>query len=283
MKKSTITAVMITYNAERFIRGSLESIKDLADEIIVVDRFSTDQTIKIARKYTDKIIQSKLDASERMNIGIDKATSDWILIIGATERIPEALKKEILDAVKNNGYVGYHIPRNNYVYCSFMKEKVGPIWLFRKGTWRYACIGGHESIHLKGKVGYLKNFKIHWASLSIEAGIDKINKYTSRDAKAVFAGNPNAFWWRRPVYRVNLFNLFYRTLAGFYAYYFVGKYYRYGMHGFIESVLGAFYYFVEMAKLWELRYREKHNIKDEVTFSDFDQSYKNNNIKIRDS
>lgn len=263
-KKPTISAVMATYNAARFIRGSLESIKDWVDEIIIVDMFSSDNTVEIARSYTDRIFQDKADSTKRLSVGVDKATSDWILFVGATERIPEALKREIIAAVGNDKYVGYHIPRTNYVYCQFLEERGGPMTLFKKGSETFCYFGIHHPMSLKGREGYLKTFKIHWASLSIEAGIDKTNRYTSRDVKAVFAGHPNAFWWRRPVYRVNVFNLLYRTLAGFYMYYILGKYYRYGMHGFIESLIGGFSFFLEMAKLWELQYKKEHKIKDEL-------------------
>ncbi len=270
MQKATISVVTVTFNAERFIRGSLESVKDWADEIIVVDMFSTDRTIEIARRYTDKIIQTKEENHEiRTNMGIDMAKSDWILKVNATDRITPALKEEITEAIhKNDEYVGYYIPRRNYWSCEFIDDIGGVLYLFKRGAGKYSGIRAHEPIQLNGKIGRLKNFNIHWASLSIEAGLDKLNSYTSRDARMVFSGHPNAFWWRRSVYKVNLFNLTYRTMAGFYMYYICGKMYKRGMHGFIESVLGAFVFFVEMAKLWELQYKQKHNIKDELLPSD---------------
>jgi len=136
--------------------------------------------------------------------------------------------------------------------------------LFKRGAGRYSDTRAHAPIELQGKTGYLKNSNIHWASLSFEAGINKLNSYTSRDARKVFNGNPKAFWWKRPVHKVNAFNLLYRTLAGFYMFYFQAKFYRYGLHGLIESIGGAFVFFTEMAKLWELQYKQKHNIKDEL-------------------
>lgn len=275
-KKPTISAVMITYNASKFIRGSLESIKNWVDEIIIVDNFSSDRTVEIAKKYTDKVFQDESDAPQRTNIGIDKASSDWILIIGATERVPEELKREIISAVDSKEYVGYHIPRKNYIYGIFMKEKPGPLYLFKRGAGRYTGIGGHETIKLKGKVGCLRNFKIHWGSPSIEEGVNKVNFYTSRDAKTVFEGHPNAFFWKRPVYRANLINMVYRPLVGFFSTYFFGNMYRYGMHGFVVCVVSAFNYFIEIAKLWELQYKKEHNIKDEEVLSDFNQGYKDN-------
>lgn len=263
----TIAALIVTYNAERYIRGCLESVKGWVDEIIVVDMFSTDRTIEIVRKYTDKIIQDKEKNHEaRANIGIENATSDWILKINATERIPKLLRDEITQTInKENEFVGYYVPRKNYIYGIFMEERPGTLYLFKRGVGKYPTICGHEKIDLKGKVGFLKNFKIHWASsISIEDGVEKINRYTSNDSKAVFAGNPCAFFWKHPVKKANLFNMIYRPIVGFFVSYIFAKGYRYRMHGFVLAVMCAINHFLEIAKLWELQYKKKHNIKDEL-------------------
>ena len=266
-QKATISALIVTYNAEKFIRGCLESVKGWVDEIILVDMFSSDKTVEIARRYTERIIQSEEKSHEsRTNIGIDAAKSEWILKVLATERITPELRDEIIETINGDKkkYVGYHIPRKSYCTCEFIEERPGPIYLFKKGAGKFNPIRLHAQIKLKGKVGYLKNFNIHWASFSFEQGIDKLNQYTSFEAKKVFSGHPDAFWWKRPVYKVTPFNLLYRMLAGFYMFYIQAKFYRYGMHGFIESIAGAFCFYAEMAKLWELQYKKEHNIKDEL-------------------
>lgn len=264
-KKFTISAVMVSYNAERFIRGCLESLKGWVDEIIILDWFSSDGTIEIARSYTDNIIQTKeINAEVRINMGIEKAKSDWILRIHATERITPELKEEIIERLNNNeGYAGYYIPRKNYFYGRLIEERPGPLYLFKKTSGRYTCIGAHEIIPIKGKIGHLKNFKIHYSAITIEDLIAKGNTYTSNDVKKVFAGNPHAFACRIPVRRAHLGNLFYRSIWGFLSFYVFGKGYKYGMHGFITAVISAFYHFSEITKLWELQYKKKHDIKDE--------------------
>ncbi len=268
--QATIAALIVTFNAEKFLRGCLESVK-WADEIIVVDKFSADRTVNIAKEYTDKIIQDRTQSHEaRSNIGIDMATSAWILKVNATEAITEELKEEIIAAVNSGvGYVGYHIPRKNYIYGLFIDEKPGPLYLFKRGAGRYACIGGHEKIGLDGKVGRLNNFKIHWSSPTIEAGVNKINAYTSYDAQKVFAGHPGAFYSKFPVRRANLFHMAYRPIMVFSSLYFVGRLYRYGMHGLVICVMSAFNHFIEIAKLWELQYKKENNIEDEKVLSEF--------------
>lgn len=266
-KKATISAVVVTYNAQRFIRGCLESLKGWVDEIILVDMFSSDKTVEITRHYTERIIQSEEKSHEaRTNIGIDAAKSEWILKVLATERITPELRDEIIGTIndRKRKYLGYHVPRKSYCICEFIEERPGPIYLFKKGAGKFNPLRIHGQIELKGKVGYLKNFNIHWTSLNFEYGIDKLNQATSIEAKIAFSGHPDAFWWKRPVYNVTPFNLFYRMAAGFYMLYIRAKFYRYGMHGFIESIATSFYFFVEMAKLWELQYKKEHNIKDEL-------------------
>lgn len=264
-QKATITAVLVTYNAERFIRGSLESIKNWVDEIIVVDSmFSTDRTVEIAREYTDKIFRDKGRHLVRRNIGIDNTTSNWILIVNATERITKALKNEIIETInEKESCAGYHIPRRNYLYGRFVEERPGPLFLFKKGAGRYLYNRGeHETIPIKGKVGCLKNLEVHYSAITIHDLIDKGNRYTSNDAKAVFAGNPRAFGCKLPAHRANLFNLLYRTVLGFFSFYIYSKGYKYGMHGFIFAIHCAFSNFIEIAKLYELQYKKEHNIDD---------------------
>src|SRR3989338_1001461 len=164
-QKATISALIVTYNAEKFIHGCLESVR-WADEIIVVDMFSSDRTIEIAKKYSAKIIQSNEKNHEaRTNIGIDNAVSDWILKLHATERITEALRDEIKEKVNSKeDYSGYSVPRLNYFYGRFIEERPGPLYLFKKGSGKYPCMCGHEKISIKGKVGCLRNFKVHYSA-----------------------------------------------------------------------------------------------------------------------
>ena len=264
-QRATIAALMTTYNAERFIRGCLESIK-WADEIIIADMFSTDRTVEIAREYGAEVIQDKGENTEvRINLAIDKAASDWILRLTVTERITGALKEEIIGKInKKEEYVGYHIPRLNYFYGKFIEERPGPLYLFKNGAGKYPGICGHEKVALKGEVGYLKNLKIHYSAITVKDLIDKANRYTSNDAKVVFAGHPRAFGCKLPVHRANLLNMTYRTVWGFFSMYIWGKGYKYGMHGLITAIICAFVDFVEIAKLWELEYKQKHNVKDEL-------------------
>src|SRR3989344_3672296 len=95
---SKLSVVVSAYNEERNIKDCLESVRGLADEIIVIDNSSTDKTGEIARKYTKKVFEQKNDPKNidpQKNFGFSKATGDWILSLDADERITPELTNEI--------------------------------------------------------------------------------------------------------------------------------------------------------------------------------------------
>src|SRR5690606_12934233 len=108
-----LTVIIPTLNEEEFLEGAINSAK-FADEIIVIDSYSIDNTVKIATEHGVKIIQRQFDNfSAQKNYAIDNAQNNWIYILDADERIPESLKNEIVDQLKK--------PEDNvafYVLCS---------------------------------------------------------------------------------------------------------------------------------------------------------------------
>jgi glycosyltransferase involved in cell wall biosynthesis len=112
-----ITAIIPTLNEEIHIADAIKSVK-FADEIIVIDSFSTDKTIEIAEKLQVKIIKRKFDDfSSQKNFAIDQASYDWIYILDADERVTPEVEKEILEAVKSpKDFVGFFVRRTFY-FC----------------------------------------------------------------------------------------------------------------------------------------------------------------------
>ncbi len=95
MTRQSITGAIVVFNEERNIEDCLETAKWM-DDIVVVDAFSTDRTLDICRKYTDKIIQRPWRGfGDQKNFAIDQATSDWVFILDADERIPDELRREM--------------------------------------------------------------------------------------------------------------------------------------------------------------------------------------------
>ena len=183
--KNYLTAIVITKNEEVNIGRCLSSVK-FADEIIVVDSGSTDKTVTIAKRFNAKVYGRKFDdyAAQR-NFAVSKASGEWILSLDADEEITEALAKEIREVINKDDYDGYLIPRKNIIFGKEIKyTRWSPdkhIWLFnkRKGSFKSSI---HEEVELKGKVGELKNAKIHHSHKNVFDFIAMTNSYTSYEA-----------------------------------------------------------------------------------------------------
>jgi len=137
-----ITAIIPTLNEEINIEQAIKSV-DFADEIIVIDSYSTDDTVLLANKHNVKVIMREFDDySSQKNYAIEKAKHNWIYVLDADERVTPLLKKEIKEVVKNpNDFVGFYVYRTFYFagkklkYSGYQHDKV--IRLFRKDTCRY--------------------------------------------------------------------------------------------------------------------------------------------------
>jgi glycosyltransferase involved in cell wall biosynthesis len=127
-----ISACIISFNEEKKIEDCLKSLGPIADEIIVVDSLSTDATVEIARKYTDKVYdQAFLGHIEQKNLAVSKASHDWIVSLDCDERLDPELSQSIL-VVKDtlNAYDAYRMSRRTfYVYrwlnhCWYPDKKI---------------------------------------------------------------------------------------------------------------------------------------------------------------
>ena len=117
----TLTVIIPTFNEESFVKGALHSVL-FADEIIVIDSFSTDKTSEIAKKYATKFRQRKFDNfSNQKNFALKEATGDWVLFLDADERVTHSLKVEIKETIANTAHSGFkinfpHFFMNRFLY-----------------------------------------------------------------------------------------------------------------------------------------------------------------------
>src|SRR3989344_1136119 len=118
-----LTSILITKNEEANIKRCLASIKDISDEIIIVDSGSTDKTLQIAKSFNAKIINKSFDnfASQR-NFALSKAGNDWVLSLDADEEISQELREEISKAIETEKFDGYLIPRKNIIFGKEIKH-----------------------------------------------------------------------------------------------------------------------------------------------------------------
>jgi len=192
-----ITAVVITRNEAEKIEKCIESLK-WCNQVIVIDDFSQDDTVKIAQSRGAEVFQRDLnkDFSAQRNFGLEKAKNDWVFFVDADEIVTPPLAKNIVRRVKKTGYSGFYIPRKELfagkpLNCTDKPSwdwSFGPIKLLRlgkkgSGKWKGRV---HETWQIKGKVGKIGKPLYHHSFENITEALKKINFYTSIKANQDF-------------------------------------------------------------------------------------------------
>lgn len=184
--KISISVAIAIFNESENIQRCLDAVADWVDEIIVVDGQSTDDTIKIVKKYKNaKIISTDNKPMFHLNkqMAIDACTSDWILQLDADEVVSSELKDEILNTIIDTKYNGFWIKRKNYFLGRFLtKGGVYPdptIRLYRRGFGHLPCKDVHEQAEIKGPVSTLNEDLLHYADPTFKRYLMRNDRYTS--------------------------------------------------------------------------------------------------------
>ncbi len=206
---SKITALGITYNEENNMERFLQDVS-FADEIIIVDSFSTDRTKEIAEKYPVKFIERKFENfSDQKNFALEQASNDWIIFFDSDEHIPDSLKMEILLTVDSlDTQDAYWVNRKFFFsgrhikYSGWKNDKA--IRLFKKSKSKYKKTKlVHEEIECSTQ-GHLKNKLDHYSLSSTQSYKKKLDLYAQFKAKELFTKNIRSNFFRRkikPFYR----------------------------------------------------------------------------------
>ncbi len=246
-----ISAVIITYNEEKNIGRCIKSISDIADEIIVLDSFSTDKTEKICRQYNIKFFQHKFDGHiQQKNRAIDLASNKYVLSLDADEALSDTLKQSI-QAVKKDltKYDAYSFNRLTN-YCGKWIKHGGwypdtkiRLWNKEKGKW-----GGtnpHDKVIMENnsKIKHLKGDLLHYSYYSISQHIQQIDKFTTIGAKEVVAKGKTS----------SLFKAIYKSVWKFIRDYIIKLGFLDGYHGFVVYYLSAVATFIKYIKVKEYK------------------------------
>jgi glycosyltransferase involved in cell wall biosynthesis len=187
--KTGLSVLTITKNASLLLDDCLGSVNGLADEIILVDDFSTDSTVATAKKYYAKVFPHRqISFGDQRKYGLSKCSNDWILMLDADERLSKALKGEIRDVLQNpdNRISGYHIPFSNH-FCGIpLKhggEQYSKLVLFKKNEGRIVSDLIHERVEVEGKTATLSHPIIHLSYRSISQMFSKFTVYAKHEAK----------------------------------------------------------------------------------------------------
>lgn len=257
-----ISVVVLTKNEEDRIQACLESVK-WANEIIIVDDGSEDETLKIARNYAQKIISSRnADFSERRNQGMEQAHGEWILYLDADERVLKSLKEELQKSVENSQNSAYAISRRNIIFGQEVSygpyKKDWMIRFFKKADFKTWVGKVHEYATFDGNLGYTKNSLLHLTHRSVDHFIFKTLSWSDIYANLLKESNhPKIVSWR--LFRILLTESFKQGIIrkGFFS----------GTIGVIDSILQVFSQFVTYSKLWELQ----QNVSLKDVYDDIDR------------
>lgn len=256
-----VSVVVTTFNSEKTIEATLRSVGEVADEIIVVDGTSTDNTLATVKKYTDKIFirENYPMLNINKNFGFSKASSEWILCLDSDECVTPELAKEILKINESERVNGYFIPRKNIIFGKWI-EHTGwypdpQLRLFKKNSGRFEEKHVHEFIKIQGETETLINPMTHLNYESIDQFLNKMIKtYTISEAENLIKSG----------YKYNGFDIIRMPLSEFLKRYFAEQGYKDGMHGLVLSSLMAFYHFVVFLRIWEKNKYPDENDADNI-------------------
>ncbi len=226
----SISVIIITLNESLKIQACLESIK-WADEIIVVDSGSTDNTVKICKKYTDKVYVTDWPGfGPQKNRALAHATCDWVLSIDADECVTPELKEEIQGVVADNNFEIYDIPRLSS-FCGKYLHHGG--WrpdyvtrLFKRGVASFSDDLVHERLVFETKKGKLKKSLTHTSIDDLDSMLSKVNAYSTAGTQRILDKGK----------RVGLFSALSHGFWIFFRTYFLRLGFLDGKEGFIMAI-----------------------------------------------
>ncbi|KTC88643.1 glycosyltransferase family 2 protein [Fluoribacter dumoffii] len=184
----TLSVIIITKNEEKNIRRCLESVQ-FADEVIVLDSGSTDNTVSIAKEYTEHVFITDWPGyGAQKQRALSKAHGDWVLNLDADESVSEQLQREIIDAMASDSADAFRVAIQMYFYNKPLRYSSSPtrhIRLFKRANAYFSDDIVHEKIVLPEgiRIGKIKNSIMHHSFKDVSHVLYKMNKYSSYSAK----------------------------------------------------------------------------------------------------
>ena len=236
-QKIPLTVVVLTRNEEANINGCLKSVFGWTDEIIVVDDESTDETVEIAQRYTDKVFIKRMDVEgKHRNWAYSQAKNEWVLSLDADEQVSQDLKREIADTLKRNTeYVAFSIPLRNYIGSHWVRYggwyPAGKVRLFKKDKFEYEEVEVHPRVFYQGECGHLKSDIIHKGYPDFGHFLNSINFQTSLEARK----------WINTKRTMSFSHALWRAIDRFFRIYLRKKGYQDGFVGFMVAFFASLY------------------------------------------
>jgi glycosyltransferase involved in cell wall biosynthesis len=248
MRAMEISVVIITYNEEKRLENALKSVKGIAAEIIVVDRYSSDETLTVAKKYTKQVFQRKwTNFSDQKNFANSKAQYPWILSLDADERLSPELQEEILGLKESEEeYSAYSMPRQVYYLGKWIRHSGWypdrKIRLFRKAKAHWEGEYVHECLVVDGSIRKLKGRLYHFTYQDIADHLARINSFSGLGAQKLYSKKKKCRWYHLTFLPFLRFVRSYVLKAGFLD----------GFAGLVISAFNGYSIFIRYAKLREI-------------------------------
>jgi (heptosyl)LPS beta-1,4-glucosyltransferase len=245
-----LSVVINAQNVEKDLPQAIASVKNIADEIVVIDQGSTDKTAEIAKKFGAKVFtHPKVEYVElARNFAVSKAVSSWILILDADEEVSQGLASEIKKILENPKADYYRIPRKNVIFGKWIEHSLWwpdyQVRLFKKGmvSWNEIIhsipmtVGEGTDITAKEELAIS-----HHNYETVEQFIEKLNRYTSVHSELLIKDGYK-FTWK---------DLINKPFKEFVSRYFGGEGYKDDIHGLALSLLQAFSELTLYLKVWQ--------------------------------
>ncbi len=242
-----LTVTIVCLNEQEKIRACLESVA-WADEIVVCDSGSRDETLAICAQYTDRIYTDPWRGfAAHKNLALERASHPWVLSLDADERVTPALERHIRRILDGPAEAdGYYIPRQNYFLGRWIRHGGWypdyVLRLFRRGRGRFRERAVHEAVAVDGPTAYLDAALEHHTYDSIAAYVARMDRYSALAAEEM----------RRAGIGFRGRDLVWRPPAAAFKMYLLRRGFRDGIHGLALAGLYGAYTFVKYLKLWEL-------------------------------
>ena len=247
MDRLNLSVALIVYNEEERLGRTLESIKDIASEIIIIDSNSTDNTCAVAESFGAKIYNEEWRGFvEQKNSLTAKCSKDYILYLDADEVVGDELKKSIIAAVTNGSSAGYYIRRKthylgrllNYSWqkderLRLVKADASPLWVGEIV---------HEELKVDGNTSHLNGYLIHYSYRDIDDHFRRTIRYARLSAESYYIKGK----------KFKLSKMIFSPFIAFIKIYIVKGGFLDGIPGFIAGVSAYVYGFLKYAFLWDM-------------------------------
>ncbi len=246
-EKTPITVVVLTKNEQANIDECLGSLVGWADEIIVIDDESTDATVKLAEKYTDKIFHKKMEnEGKHRNWAYAQARNEWVFSLDADEQLTDDLKKEITSILKDTENEAFSVPIKTYIGSYWVKYSgwypANKLRMFMKSKQWYEEVKVHPRVMNSIPTGNLTGDIIHKGYPDFEHFLASLNRQTTLEAEK----------WIDTGRGMTLGKAMWRTIDRFPRIYFGKKGYKDGLIGFVIALFASLYQIMSYVKYWQM-------------------------------